>query len=69
MSAPFTVEPVAGGLGAEILGVDLGRDLSDDTVAGIRRAWLEHLVVFFRDQDLPPARFLALARQSSLRKF
>jgi taurine dioxygenase len=57
------VEPVAGALGAEISGVDLSRDLSDETVAAIRRAWLEHLVVFFRDQDLPPARFLAFARR------
>jgi taurine dioxygenase len=57
------VEPVAGALGAEISGVDLSRDLSDETVAAIRRAWLEHLVVFFRDQELPPARFLAFARR------
>ena len=62
MSESFTVEPIAGALGAEILGVDLAGELSDDTVAAIRRAWLEHLVVFFRDQDLPPARFLAFAR-------
>ena len=63
MSEPLRVEPVAGALGAEISGVDLSRDLSDATVAEIRRIWLEHLVVFFRDQDLPPARFLAFARR------
>ena len=63
MSESFKVEPIAGALGAEILGVDLAGELSDDTVAAIRRAWLEHLVVFFRDQDLPPARFLAFARR------
>ncbi len=28
----------------------------------IRQALLDHLVIFFRDQDLPPDRFLALAR-------
>jgi taurine dioxygenase len=63
MSASFKVEPIAGALGAEIHGVDLARDLSEQTVAAIRRAWLEHLVLFFRDQDLPPARFLAFARR------
>jgi len=63
MSESFKVEPIAGALGVEILGVDLAGALSDDTVAAIRRAWLEHLVVFFRDQDLPPARFLAFARR------
>jgi len=57
------VRPIAGALGAEILGVDLSKDLSDTAVAAIRRAWLEHLVIFFRDQDLPPARFLAFARR------
>jgi taurine dioxygenase len=32
------------------------------TVQTIRQALLDHLVIFFRDQDLPPDRFLALAR-------
>ncbi|HUV11643.1 MAG TPA: TauD/TfdA family dioxygenase, partial [Acidimicrobiia bacterium] len=31
--------------------------------AEIRRAWLEHLVVFFRDQRLEPAEFLAFAQR------
>ena len=57
------IHPVAGALGAEILGVDLARPLDDATIAAIRRVWLEHLVIFFRDQELPPARFLAFARR------
>jgi taurine dioxygenase len=57
------VRRIAGGIGAEISGVDLGRDLDEETVADIRRAWLEHSVVFFRDQGLPPARFLTFARR------
>ena len=57
------VQPIAGALGAEISGVDLSSDLSDATVAEIRRAWLEHLVIFFRDQELPPAKFLAFAKR------
>ena len=56
------IRPVSGALGAEILGVDLAK-LDDATVADIRRAWLEHLVVFFRDQDLAPAQFFALAQR------
>jgi len=58
----LAVHPVAGALGAEVSGVDLGK-LDEATVAAIRRAWLEHLVVFFRDQDLSPAQFLAFARR------
>ena len=56
------VRPIAGALGAEIHGVDLARDLDDSTVAAIRAAWLEHLVVFFRDQSLDTDAFLAFAR-------
>ncbi len=57
------VRPVAGALGAEIHGVDLAADLPAATVAEIRRAWLEHLVVFFRDQDLSLDRYLAFAER------
>jgi taurine dioxygenase len=56
------VHKIAGALGAEISGVDLARDLDDATVAEIRRIWLDNCVVFFRNQDLPPAQFLELAK-------
>jgi taurine dioxygenase len=56
------IRPLAGAIGAEIFGVDLAAPLDDETVAAIRRAWLDHLVIFFRDQELPPAEFLAFAR-------
>jgi taurine dioxygenase len=56
-------EPIAGALGAEIHGVDLAKDLDDETVAAIRRVWLEHLVVFFRDQALTPRQFLDFGRR------
>jgi taurine dioxygenase len=55
------IRPLSGALGAEILGIDLGHDLGDDTVAAIRAAWLEHLVIFFRAQTLAPAEFLQVA--------
>jgi len=57
------VHKIAGALGAEISGVDLARDLDDTTVAEIRRIWLDNCVVFFRNQELPPARFLDLAKR------
>jgi len=46
------VRPLTGAIGAEIFGVDLGADLDDTTIAAIRRALLDHCVVFFRDQDI-----------------
>jgi len=55
------VRPLSGAIGAEIHGVDLSCELDDETVAAIRHAWLDHLVIFFRDQTLTPAQFLALA--------
>ena len=62
-NAPFEVHPIAGALGAELRGVDLAGDLPDATIGAIRQALLDHLVIFFRDQDLPPERFLSLARR------
>ena len=56
------IHPVSGALGAEITGVDLASDLDDQTIGVLRLAWLEHLVLFFHDQPLPPARFLAFGR-------
>ncbi|HEV3178118.1 MAG TPA: TauD/TfdA family dioxygenase [Stellaceae bacterium] len=57
------VNPVAGALGAEVDGVDLGGALGAETVAELRRALLDHLVLFFRDQYLTPDALLAAARQ------
>lgn len=56
------VDPVAGAMGATISGVDL-RKVTDDDVEEIHRAFLDHLVVFFRDQSLSPQEQLALARR------
>jgi taurine dioxygenase len=60
---PFEVRPIGGALGAELHGIDLATDLPDETIAAVRQALLDNLVIFFRDQELPPDRFLALARR------
>ena len=62
-SSEIRVNPIAGALGAEVQGVDLGRPLGTVTVAALRRALLDHLVLFFRDQELTPEALLAAARQ------
>jgi taurine dioxygenase len=60
-TAPLTVHPIAGALGAELHGVNLAAELSDATVKAIRQALLDHCVIFFREQDLTPDHFLAFA--------
>jgi len=45
------VKPLSPALGAEVGGVDLGR-LDEESFAEIQGALIEHLVLFFRDQDL-----------------
>ncbi|MER6463252.1 TauD/TfdA family dioxygenase [Streptomyces sp. NPDC001228] len=56
------VRPVAGHIGAEITGVDLGGGLDDADVALIREAVLRWKVVFFREQRLDHAGHVAFAR-------
>lgn len=58
MSATATsiaVVPHPGGFAAEIRGVSLARPLSDAQISEIRRAWLEHQVVYFPDQPMSHA--------------
>jgi taurine dioxygenase len=51
-SAALRVEPAAGALGAFVTGVDLTRELGPGTLAALRAAILEHLVVFLPDQPM-----------------
>lgn len=57
------VRRIAGALGAEISGVDIARPLADEIVAEMRRAWLEHLVIFLRSQKLTPQGLLAFSQR------
>ena len=57
------VVPVSDALGGEIRGIDLSRDMGDATFEAIHRAWLRHLVLLFRDQDLGAAGQVAFSRR------
>ncbi|MDZ4371037.1 MAG: TauD/TfdA family dioxygenase [Phenylobacterium sp.] len=63
MSQTLTIRRVAGALGAEISGVDLATHLSDEVIARVRGALVEHQVIFFRDQELTPAQQTAFGRR------
>ncbi len=57
------VRPIAGAIGAEIFGVDLGTELDEDTIAAIRRAWLAALRHLF-PRPGPAAGALSHVRQA-----
>jgi taurine dioxygenase len=63
LTVPFVVRRMAGAIGAEIGGVKLRPDLPDAIIAELRRLWLEHLVLFFRNQELTPRELAAVARR------
>ena len=60
---PFTVRPLTPRLGAELSGVILADDMSDDVFRAIYAAFLRYQVLLFPPQDVPPARQVAFARR------
>jgi len=55
------IRPVTATIGAEVHGVDLRERLDDETIDTIRKALLDHLVIFFRDQHIDDEQHLAFA--------
>ena len=54
------IVPASNALGAEILDVDV-TDLSDSDFGRIRKAYLDHGVIFLRDQKLTPVQHIEFA--------
>src|SRR3989440_7068036 len=48
----FAVRPLSPALGAEIIGVDLGRPMTAALAAQLLEAWHQNLVILLRDQKL-----------------
>jgi taurine dioxygenase len=69
------VIPSGAALGAEIRGVDLSQPVPEETKALLRQAWADHLVLLWRDQNLPDTSFLEAAaifgvpREPAARKY
>lgn len=59
----ITVTPVTTAAGATIGGVDLTKDLPQETVAEIHEALMRHHVVFFRDQNISARQHADFARR------
>ena len=46
------IVPLSGAIGAEIIGVDLSQKPDEATFSAIERAWHDHIVLLFRNQEL-----------------
>lgn len=57
------IRPIAGSIGAEIHGIDASRELDVETVSALRKALLDHLVIFLPAQSLTPEQQLRFARR------
>ena len=51
-------------LGAEIKGIDLSQNLSQDEIDGINKAWDENLVLVFKNQNLDDPRLVEFSKLS-----
>ena len=60
------VIPTGAALGAEIRGVDLSRPLDEASFAAIERAYNEHGVIFFRNQQITPQQQVAFKKSKSM---
>ncbi len=58
----ISVHPLTAAVGAEVEGIDLGAHLDEPTIEAIRQALRDHLVLFFRDQDITPAQQLRFSQ-------
>lgn len=59
----ITVTPLTPHIGARVTGVNLAGDIDAETYSVIRKALLDHLVLAFPDQDLPPAQHIAFTER------
>lgn len=59
----LTIRPLQAPLGAEVIGLDLARPLSDADFARLHRAHLDHHVLVFRDQRITPQQQIDFSRR------
>lgn len=58
-----SIKPIAGRIGAKIIGVDLSSNLSDEIISDIRKALVKYKVIFFREQNIDANQQIAFARR------
>ncbi len=63
MSQLIELEPVTPRIGAIVHGVNLTKSLSDEMFQDLHDAWMQYLVLFFRDQPMTPDQHLEFGRR------
>ena len=53
------IVPTGAALGAEVRGIDFARPVPEDVKAALRKAWADHLVLLFRNQEIDDEQLLA----------
>lgn len=61
--ADFDIRSVDGPLGAEIIGLDVSKPISEAVFSDLERAFYRHSVIVIRDQTLSPAELAAFSRR------
>ena len=59
----FSIRPLAAVTGAEIVGIDLSRELAPADFAKVHRAHLDHHLLVFRDQRITPQQHIDFSRR------
>lgn len=63
MNTHFDTEPLTPFIGSKITGLDLSQPIPPNTLADLRKVWLERKMIYFLDQKLTPDEQLAFTRQ------
>lgn len=62
-SQDFSIRPLAGTTGAEIVGIDLSRELDSADFSRVHQAHLDHHLLVFRDQRITPQQHIDFSRR------
>lgn len=62
-SQTFELRPLAGPVGAEIIGLDLSRELTSADFSRVHQAHLDHHLLVFRDQRITPQQHIDFSRR------
>lgn len=60
-TSSFEIQQMTPAIGAELSGISLASELSEEVITDIRQALLDHKVIFFRDQHLTQEQLLNFA--------